>query len=507
MNPTDHFLLEKAFPMELRTLFYLLTSEDNAVKKALNYYNYTYVNSLKREDALPCNLYKFMELLQKSIMIPLKTEIVKSPVLFAMSLKTRLHVIQFLQLKKNNNIEFTKWLEFLSKNYSQLDKWSKIVSNETLGNNKIEVLSNASVIKLTKKFGIRSFLTENPTTNHTSVENKGSKRRRLHSPEDEPFVSDTDERTFPPEEKSKLENVEFQKNNESSDANHLQTCPDITQPMEEDINSKYHVAGSSSHTVHSEFVVENSTEILDLKEKLSSGKSLYSDCSRLLKLFTNCSTADVSLICEKVQIVKFKEEILQNIFIHFIESDLLSFEKLKYILYYGITIRIFNADEPISRKLFAVITEVFEKAPRATLPAVFSEVLAFADFKPKHEEFIKRLVSNRVLKTQDIGSLLDYTLECLSLKLSEHLLSIIEYLLQQKSVVTNIFFVVLVRMMSEQIEQFCNSLILMKTLLTIFKNYSEYMKDKTDVLKRIIDQNSTFLKKKVLYVLNHDICK
>lgn len=504
MNSRDTLIINKFFPENFKPMMLILGTGSYLLEKVKKLLQKDMKDSTYDKYRIPFDINLLIELLQKEVTIPAKGNkgFHRTSIFFGFTIRLQNNILLFLNFVTSGSPGLSihsseSWNDYLDKNKTHLDDWgrflfvskNKINDSEEfkscLSNDCLQNIKQIGDKVQCKRFGVSVkkdvFLVTTAVSKLFGVNSVSGT---------EPM--DTDEKCLN-EVTSILTNNETTQN---IDLFRSGTILDLNTEMDGENNSPGKCSAPSI------FVIFHDS-ILNLKEKIYSLKDGDVFPSDFYKLFNDCPNNEIIGLSEKLQLESLPEEVLCLFVSNLFKQNEIAFEISSMILQHCLTRQLNTSTTPISRNIFTCISNNNQVNQRLMVLGVLTKLLDSKSFSSIQEDIIKKLVLNGSLKSDGVGILLNKYFEYESASMTEEFISIIEVLLNTKPSLSENSLHNMVKSMMNDCEKFSKSLKFMKLLIIIIKAYSSFSSEEKITLRKIINTNSTFMKKTALNLVKN----
>lgn len=242
--------------------------------------------------------------------------------------------------------------------------------------------------------------------------------------------------------------------------------------------------------------------ITELKE-LCESPNINEFSKRFLETISDYPSDKIGSICKDIDLVKINEEKLGSFLRYILIQDSLSLDSLHQILHHSLALRLIETREPVSRSLFVILSDALKKCRHSVIVYVLHGIVCSCNFSNIHEDVFKKLIANGDMDTDDISELLETVFGTSDVILTSCHLSLFDSLLQRKPPMSMFCLVNMLNALLVYSVDNPKCLKLMKLLVSVVQNYSESLLGYRKLLDKITDGNKTFLKKKVVQLLQN----
>ena len=466
----DKFILDRVFAGEMRQLVFLLSSNNQPLNKSKHFFKKCFFN-----------LHRFVEILCKPFVLPaLDTngKFKRESVVLALSASLRQNIIMFLQTYKND-FDYGEWVGYLQRNYAFLDAWSKVILGISNKNTVDSCLLSDDVkeelgILCCKFQHVKPFVNNEPCH---QLRSPPTKRRRLPNL-NENFFND-DDGINEDELVAVCDKTEIEFMNKSrSSVDTIEELKNKNQPQ-----------------LSSPFIQQNITRIHLLIESVLDFQN-----QQLVQLFMDCPPQDFATLLAKLKVEDWDESVVSSFLEHIVRNEVLSFENEKLVILVTITSKLLEEQKSsVSRNLYQTIVQLLTFSKRLGLLGVLCECLIAENYQSCHTDLFKKLFTSETLNLHDINTLLENSILRKDSFWNEEFLTVLDYLVNKRSNLKESVKEMLIGKLAAIAGEFRNSLIMMKLVMSLIQAYQEECRGKFAYsIRTIVEQNETFLKKKVL---------
>ena len=474
----DKFVLDRVFNGQMRQLVFLLSSGNQPVKKSTRFFRRCFI-----QENESWNLNQFVDILYKPFLLPtLDTNghFKKLSVLFAISPTLRQNIILFLNVLKQD-FEYSKWLDYLNRNFAFLDMWSKVILGEEMDSKR-----DSSILSDDTKNGLSTLCSKFQNVNpFLSVKNSPPNKRRRLPP------SITDENLF--NDDNELDEDELVAACDKTEMKFNKTKSSV----EVDTNESTLQNQPNPDDTSQAFIELNLTKIQSFADSV-----LDFDNPDFIRLLTGCPYLKFSSLLDKLNVKEWGESVVASFIENIVKKETLSFERLKSITYAVLTLKLLEKESSVSRAVYKTIVELLSISKRLGVISVLCECLIVENYQPYYTDLIKKLFTSEVLNLGDVNILLEHSLPQKCFPWNEEFLTLLDYLVSKKSNLTETVKEMLIGKLVTVAGDFRDSLVLMKLLMSFIQAQPTDCQQKfSHSLKIIVEKNDTFLKKKLLKLL------
>lgn len=528
MSPRDIIIINKVFPQQLKSMMMLISTESNILEKTKKLLQKSVKTSILDNEKVPFDVRLMIELLLREIIIPdpSNNEMIKSPVFFVLSRTMQHNILLFLNFvisgsshtspfstnTSSSNLYtdiLNDWTSFLNNNISKLDDWGKfflrmnghtlckkdIKEKEKEQGSCISYLCNDSKQRLQRiadKVKCKRF---DVTMSHIKPSDSGRDVAE-HSDielDDNSLLPGQMETTESPNCEVTSGDIQETSCFQSSQKNCFSAS--YISSEKDDLSTKECSKQGFCNLFHEDISL--------LKETLFSLKADEQLPSSFYKFFNDCPNQEISTLCIKLELVMLPEESLCTFVSNICSQNELAFETSSVILDHSLTEHLNMLKVPISRNVFTCIGDTLKVNPRLMVIGVLIKLLRNDCFSSFQEDILKKLVANEYLKSDGVGLLLDKYFEDGSTALSEEFVSMIEVLLNTKPNLSENCLQNILKSIANNSAVLSKSLKLMKLLIMLIKTYPVYSSGDKILLQKIVNQNTTFMKKTALNLIGN----
>ena len=456
---TDHQIIEYVFPQHCQAVLYLLTTDENAVEKAVNCYKKSKESILQDNGGKDIGVTKLFQLLQKEISFPEVEG--KHFVFFSLSRRTQHNLLRFMEEIGVDD----RFSSFLRVHKALLDPVGRILFVRISDTGSTEIILSASAIARLEAMCIGE---ENIFHKIATKE----KQKILKSSEADNIFQKSAEQS--PETPS--DRVAFETHAEAKTFDREPTergVVDNENDQKQQLSEKMECAQQAANEDADENIFED--------EKMKRKKSY----NMHLKI-TNLD--------EESKISKLSELVV---------DDTLSLENKNNTIFKLITEPIIHSNESPSRLMNDFLVDICSEHSHIACRAILFPILVDTRFSDIHADIIKKLITTNELNLSILSDTLTLTFASDHLKLTEAFLLTVENILQRKPPLGPVNIGNILNHLKTGSGNFVNSNAFMKVVIAIMTNYATVLSGYELLLQALIQMNNTFLKKSALKIMSN----
>lgn len=459
---TDQQIIEHVFPQHCHAILYLLTTDENAVEKAVNCYKRSKDSFLQDNSGKDVGITKLFKLLQKEISFPEVEG--KHIVFFSLSRRTQHNLLRFIgEIDVDDHFS-----RFLGVHKALLDPVGRIlfVRISDPGSTEI-ILSPPAIARLEAMcIGEENIFHEiaakekqkilKPLEADDNIFQKSTEQSFEIQSDHVEFEMHVDAKTV---DREPAESAVGDNGNNWLEKEHLSEKMECAQEVanddaDEEIFEDENMKGKKSYNIH--FKISN----LDEESKIS----------KLSELLVDATT---------------------------------SLENKKDTIFKVITEPIIHSNEPPSRLMNDFLVHICSAHSHIACRAILFPILIDTRFSDIHADIVKKLISTTELNLNILSDSLKLAFASDHLKLTEAFLLTVESILQQKPPLGSVNIGNILNYLKTSSANFVDSIAFMKVVIVIMKNYGTILSGYELLLQALIQMNNTFLKKSALKMISN----
>ena len=458
---TDHQIIEHVFPQHCHAVLYLLTTDENAVEKAVNCYKKSKKSILQDNGGKDIGVTKLFQLLQKEISFPEVEG--KHFVFFSLSRRTQHNLLRFVE-EIGVDDHFSS---FLRVHKALLDPVGRILFVRISDAGSTEIILSASAIARLEAMCIGE---ENIF--HKIATKEKQKILKSSEADDNIFQKSTEQSS---ETQSDL--VTFEMHADAKTIDREPTEKGIGGNRNNDRKQHLSEKMECAQQVANEDADEKSFEDENIKGKKSYNMHLK-----------------ITNLDEESKISKLSELLV---------GDTSSLENKNNTIFKVITEPIIHSNEPPSRLMNDFLVDICSAHSHIACRAILFPILVDTRFSDIHADIIKKLITTNELNLNILSDALTLAFASDHLKLTEAFLLTVENILRRKPPLGPVDIGNILNHLKTGSGNFVNSIAFMKVVIVIMKNYGTILSGYELLLQALIQMNNTFLKKSALKMMSN----